>query len=65
MMNFDGCIEFCASLNDPRTSTLCYGVVWLGNSTTGAGGVCYPKNPAISPGAGTVSQTGTDMALIV
>jgi len=43
--NFDACLEFCASLNDKRNFTLCYGVAFsYENQPNGA---CFLKNPAI------------------
>lgn len=66
VVNFDGCLELCAMMNDARNFTLCYGVshayvLWGGRNTT----MCYLKNPEIDAERYGTSLTTVDSALLV
>jgi len=63
ILNFDACLEFCASLNDRRNFTLCFGVSFgYENEPEGA---CFLKNPAINVMATQTSKITIDSGILI
>ena|SRR5579862_5907550 len=61
--NFDACLEFCASLNDKRNFTLCFGVAY--GFTSEPFGACYLKNPVIDVDTAEISNINVDSAILI
>lgn len=61
--NFDACLEFCATLNDQRNFTLCYGVAFAYEYQPNGG--CYLKNPAIDVARDQKPDVVVDSGILV
>lgn len=61
--NFDACLEFCATLNDKRNFTLCYGVSYAYENQPSGG--CFLKNPAIDVASDQAANKLVDSGILV
>lgn len=61
--NFDACLEFCASINDLRNFTLCFGIAF--DYEYEPEGACYLKYPGINVMTAQVSQPTIDSGILI
>ena len=63
IINFDACLELCASLNDRRNFTLCFGVAF--RYMDEPEGACFLKNPAIDVMAAQAPEITIDSGILI